>query len=140
MKSMHREETASLTACPDINARGRLLVICFSALFFAAGCSSNPKTVSEDPYELFRFYIESKSYHKAYLILDRVQEDLAYMEEGAAGYEYCLRVGTTAGTGQHEWQRIFEGPRRPLENKTDLVAEIHENALISPEWECENDH
>ncbi len=85
---------------------------------------------SSDSYERFISHIEKKEYYKACLLLNIVLEEFKNVGEGASHAEYNRLLGVTAGSGQHDWVKIFMEAKIPLQFKKDLVEEIHTNATI----------
>ena len=81
-----------------------------------------------DPQEDFRALLEARRFHEAFLLFPKVKETMRDVPEDAAGNEYQMLMGATAGTGRNEWDAILKDPRSSPEMKRDLRAEIHEDA------------
>ncbi len=103
-----------------------LLVACAAIGGCAHPSSSIGAEARGDPLHRFHRLLEQRDYFEAYIAFIDIRETLEEMDEGAGGYEYQELVGTTSSTGRHDWLKILESPRIPLDVKLDLVSEIHE--------------
>ncbi len=84
-----------------------------------------------DPLHRLHRLIDQREYFEAYIVFIDIRETLNTLDEGAGGYEYQELVGTTSSTGQHDWAKILESPRIPLDLKLDLVREIDRTAKLT---------
>jgi len=78
-------------------------------------------------YEKFHDLLDRRKYYEACLLIDEVEYKLRDLDEGGIGVEYQKLADWTAGSGQHDWNRIFASPDISFGLKYSIIESIHSN-------------